>query len=89
MTASSESHDRLASSGCPEDADLGFILHIQSEDEAIEAFWDSRSATIRLLQDKGIRGDFVFGYDWHWRADELFQGGIPCDQHVAPFLNDH
>jgi hypothetical protein len=70
--------DRLASPGGPEDADLGIILHLQSEEDAISNFWDPRSATIRLLEEKGISDEFTFGYDWHWRAEETFDGRTTC-----------
>jgi len=70
--------DKLASPGGPADADLGIILHLQSEEDAIGNFWDPRSATIRLLEEKGISDEFTFGYDWHWRAEETFQGRTTC-----------
>jgi hypothetical protein len=70
--------DRLASPGGPEDADLGIILHLQSEEDAIGNFWDPRSAAIRLLEEKGISDEFTFGYDWHWRAEETCKGRTTC-----------
>lgn len=75
---SGESRERLASPGGPPDADLGIILHIQSEEDAIGPFWDPRSVTLRLLEEKGINSDFCFGYDWHWRAEETFHGRTDC-----------
>lgn len=55
---SCEDRERLANPGGPEDADIGIILHVQSEDDIIDEFWDPRSATIRLLADKRINGSF-------------------------------
>ena len=78
VQVSGQARDRLASPGGPEDADLGLILHIQSEEDVIGNFWDPRSATIRLLEEKGVRDEFTFGYDWHWRAEETFHGRTTC-----------
>lgn len=69
---SGESDARLADSSGPENALLGIILHVQSEDDTIGEFWDMRSATIGLIEEKGIDPDFAFGYDWHWRANDSF-----------------
>lgn len=78
VQVSGQARDRLASPGGPEDADLGLILHLQSEEDVIGNFWDPRSATIRLLEEKGVRDEFTFGYDWHWRAEETFHGRTTC-----------
>lgn len=78
---SGQNRDRLATPGGPPDADLGLILHIQSEEDAIGPFWDSRSVTIRLLEEKGLSGDFCFGFDWHWRAEDTFHGRTECPVH--------
>jgi len=59
---SGEGRDRLARPGGPADANLGLILHVQSEDDVLGGFWDSRSATISLLLGKGIHETFAFGY---------------------------
>ncbi len=75
---SGEGRDRLARPGGPADANLGLILHVQSEDDVIDKFWDSRSATISLLHEKGIHETFVFGYDWHWRAQGRFHRNARC-----------
>jgi hypothetical protein len=37
--------------------------------------------TIRLLEEKGLSGDFCFGFDWHWRAEETFHGRTDCPTH--------
>lgn len=42
IEASGERQDRLARPAGPEDADLGLILHIQSEDDSIGAMWNSK-----------------------------------------------
>ena len=39
---SGEGRERLALPGGPADADLGVILHVQSEDDTIGPFWDPR-----------------------------------------------
>jgi hypothetical protein len=75
---SGEDRDRLARPGGQPDADLGLILHVQSEDDVIDDFWDSRSATINLLQEKGLNKNFAFGYDWHWRAQASFHRKAGC-----------
>lgn len=78
IKASGDNETRLAQPGGSPDADLGLVLHIQSEDDQIEGFWDKRSATISLLQDKGLSQSFTFGFDWHWRADGSFRGTSGC-----------
>jgi hypothetical protein len=75
---SGETRERLASPGGLPDVDLGIILHIQSEEDAICPFWDPRSVTLKLLEEKGINGDFCFGYDWHWQAEETVHGRTDC-----------
>ena len=47
VQVSGQARDRLASLGGPEDADLGLILYLQSEEDIIGNFWDPRSARIR------------------------------------------
>lgn len=79
---SCQSRDRLAAPGGPPDVDLGLILHIQSEEDTIGPFWDPRSVTIKLLEEKGLSGDFCFGLDWHWRAEETFHGRSDCRVHI-------
>jgi hypothetical protein len=66
---SGEGRDRLARPGGPADANLGLILHVQSEDDVLGGFWNSRSATISLLHEKGIR---------HWRAQGRFHRNARC-----------
>jgi hypothetical protein len=62
-----ETRERLASPG---NDDLGIILHIQSEEDAIGPFWDPRSIAIRLLEKKGINSGFCFGYDWYCSGEQ-------------------
>ncbi|KIW18327.1 hypothetical protein PV08_02615 [Exophiala spinifera] len=52
-------------------ADLGLVLHVASTEDEIEGFWDVESRTIQLLIEKGVldQDDFVFAFDWHWRAE--------------------
>ncbi|KAF9892888.1 hypothetical protein FE257_000478 [Aspergillus nanangensis] len=64
------STDRLSIPGGPEDADLCIVLHIATGKHTSRDFWDPKSATISLLQEKGLTEEFVFGYDWHWRAED-------------------
>lgn len=78
---SKKSPKRLAIPGGQPDAHIGLILHVRSEEmeeEALPIFWDPLSRTINLLQQKGMSDEFVFGYDWHWRADDSFQRNSGC-----------
>ncbi|KAF2475783.1 uncharacterized protein BDR25DRAFT_379339 [Lindgomyces ingoldianus] len=75
---SGKDKSRLAAPGGPPDALLGLILHVQCEDDTIDKFWDARSATISLLEEKGINGESTFGYDYHWRADDSFHRKARC-----------
>lgn len=75
---SRQDSDRLTKPGGPEDADLGVIFHLQTKQGTIGKFWDQESATIALLQEKGLSGDFTFGYDWHWRAEFSYKGRRNC-----------
>ncbi|KAJ4151359.1 hypothetical protein LMH87_012063 [Akanthomyces muscarius] len=59
--ASGQDERRLADSSGPEDAELGIILHVQSEDDVIGAFWDTRSATIGLIDEKGVNPELHLG----------------------------
>lgn len=33
---------------------------------------------MNLLEEKGISGDTIFGYDWHWRAHNSFERKAGC-----------
>lgn len=59
--ASGQDERRLADSSGPEDAELGIILQVQSEDDVIGAFWDTRSATIGLIDEKGVNPELHLG----------------------------
>ncbi|KAL2399038.1 hypothetical protein ABEF93_007168 [Exophiala dermatitidis] len=65
-----EPRDRLAAPSGPEDAALGIILHCQSKEGHVGEFWDTESPTIQALIAKGLNSEFVYGFDWHWRAEE-------------------
>ncbi|MCJ1388950.1 hypothetical protein MMC18_001801 [Xylographa bjoerkii] len=89
---SGEGRDRLARPGGPADANLGLVLHVQSEDDVLGGFWDSRSATISLLHEKGIHETFASGYDWHWRVQGRFHRNARCpasawNQQLREFYN--
>jgi len=60
---SGENDNRLAAPSGPEDAALGVILHIQSEDDTIGPLWNKDNATISLINRKGLNSSFAFGYD--------------------------
>ncbi|KIV95841.1 hypothetical protein PV10_03447 [Exophiala mesophila] len=65
-----EPRDRLSTPSGPVDAALGIVLHCQSKRGPVGEFWDPESPTIQALLAKGLNSDFVFGFDWHWRAEE-------------------
>jgi hypothetical protein len=56
-----------------EDAELVVIRHCQTRNGALPvgAFWDTTAFTIQTLAAKGYSTDFLYGYDWHWRAEEI------------------
>lgn len=64
------SAERLTIPGGPEDADFCIILHLATGRYIPREFWNTRSATISLLEEKGINEKVAFGYDWHWRAED-------------------
>ena len=78
VESSGEGRDKLAHPGGPADANLGLILHVQCEDDVRGGFCDSRSATMSLLNEKGIHETFAFGYDWHWRSQGRFHRKARC-----------
>jgi hypothetical protein len=65
-----EPRDRLADPSGPEDAELGIILHCQTMKGHVGEFWNPESRTIQLLSAKGLSPEFIYGFDWHWRAEE-------------------
>ncbi|KAK1770606.1 hypothetical protein QBC33DRAFT_617011 [Phialemonium atrogriseum] len=44
------------------------------------SWWDPESKTIKLLVEKGMKGEFTFEFDWHWRAEETFGGNCHTSQ---------
>ena len=70
VAATGEPRERLAAPSGPEDAELGIILHCQSREGHIGSFWDYESPSIQALTAKGLSSEFVYGFDWHWRAEE-------------------
>lgn len=78
---------RLTTPSGDANASLGLILHIQSRDGDAGQFWDPDSATVQMLQGKGLRDDMLFGYDWHWRAESLHDRQNPqCSTRSWPPL---
>ncbi|KAJ5585300.1 uncharacterized protein N7459_005100 [Penicillium hispanicum] len=67
---SSLSAERLTIPGGPKDADFCIILHLATGRYIPREFWNARSATMSLLEEKGISENVAFGYDWHWRAED-------------------
>lgn len=68
-----------------EDAELIVILHLQTRKPDpdpwyafIRDFWDTTSFTIKALEVKGFNTDILFGYDWHWRAEETMSKRGVC-----------
>ena len=51
---SGEPADGLSFPGGPEEADLGIILHLKTGKHASNHFWDPKSVSISLLEEKGI-----------------------------------
>ncbi|RAK99169.1 uncharacterized protein BO80DRAFT_478634 [Aspergillus ibericus CBS 121593] len=70
--------NELSIPGGPVDADLGIALHLATGRDISRDFWDPRSASISLLQEKGMSDRFTFGYDWHWRAEEAYLDRSDC-----------
>ena len=70
-----EPRDRLAAPSEHEDADLGIILHCQSKNGPIAAFWDIENRSIQSFMDKGLGPEIIFGFDWHWRAEDSARAG--------------
>ena len=71
---------RLCAPSGKEDAELVIILHCQTRNGALPvgAFWDTTTFTIQNLAAKGYSTDFLYGYDWHWRAEETCIGRGNC-----------
>jgi hypothetical protein len=71
---------RLGTPSGPEDADIGLIMHCQTKRGQIGEFWDHESPSIQLLAAKGLNPEFLYGYDWHWRAETSARrpGKVSC-----------
>lgn len=70
IAESGQPRNRLARPSGPVDAEVGIMLHCQSRDGEIGEFWDQGSKTVQILAEKGISPDYVYCFDWHFRADE-------------------
>lgn len=69
---SEESSDRLEEpSGSPNNL-LGLVMHHKSNEGATGSFWNLENESIQLLVAKGLSEEFIFGFDWHWRAGPPF-----------------
>lgn len=73
----------LANPAGPKDSDIGLILHISSKENEIRfgTFWNKENSTIALLQQQGLDEQFVYGFDWHWRAESTWRGRTGCPIH--------
>jgi hypothetical protein len=71
---------RLCAPSGEEDAELVVIRHCRTRNGALPvgAFWDMTAFTIQTLAAKGYSTDFLYGYDWHWRAEETCIGRGNC-----------
>lgn len=75
---SSEPLNRLAQPSGPLGASLGLIMHCQTKKGPACPSWDMKSPTIQALATKGVSDAFMFGFDWHWRAEESPMGRGSC-----------
>jgi len=66
---SKQPRDRLSAPSGREGARLGVIMHCQTKDGAIGEFWDTENRSIQALDAKGFNPSFLYGFDWHWRAE--------------------
>ncbi|KAJ9639175.1 hypothetical protein H2204_003785 [Knufia peltigerae] len=81
IAMSGGSRERLAYPSGSEDAEFGVILHCQSTKGHVGEFWDPENRTIQLLIEKGLSPEFIYGFDWHWRAEESMRR---ADQSSCP-----
>jgi hypothetical protein len=75
---SSKPRNRLAAPSGPENANLGLIMHCQSKEGEIGPFWDMESLSIQSLAQKGLSVKFMYGFNWHWRAETSARGRGGC-----------
>lgn len=80
IAVSSWDEDRLCTPSGKEDAELLIVLHCQTKDIAhpVGPFWDPTTFSIQNLAVKGYSTDFLYGFDWHWRAEETCVGRGRC-----------
>jgi hypothetical protein len=80
LAQSGESEQRIGAPSGPVDAEIGLIMHLQTKKGPVGEFWDNESPSIHLLASKGFSPDFVYCYDWHWRAEDSIRraGGANC-----------
>jgi len=53
-------------------------MHCQLKEGEIGPFWDIESLNIQILAQKGLGVEFMFGFDWHWRAETSARGRGGC-----------
>jgi len=80
IAVSSWDEDRLCTPSGKEDAELLIVLHCQTKDIAhpVGPFWDPTTFSIQNLAVKGYSTHFLYGFDWHWRAEEICVGRGRC-----------
>lgn len=66
-------------------------MHCQSKKGEIGPFWDLESPSIQSLAQKGLGIEFMFGFDWHWRAETSAcgRGGCSTDYWTEAQRNLH
>ena len=62
--------DRLAVPSGPENASLGIVMHLQTKKGRVGEFWGNQNSSIQALEKKGLSKASMFGFDWHWRAED-------------------
>ncbi|KAL9110154.1 MAG: hypothetical protein Q9227_005213 [Pyrenula ochraceoflavens] len=72
--------NRLCAPLGKEDAELVIVFHCQTRNGSSPAgaFWNTKTFMIQTLASKGYRTDFLYGFDWHWRAEETCIGRGNC-----------
>ena len=78
LLESGEPWNKLVGPSGPEKAQLGLVMHCQSKEGGIRDFWDIESRSIQTLAEKGRSEEFMFSFDWHWRAEIPARGRGPC-----------
>jgi len=72
IAVSNWNEDRLCTPSGKEDAELLIVLHCQIKDNIhpVGPFWDPTTFSIHTLAVKAYSPDSLYGFDWHWRAEE-------------------